>query len=232
VTDTIRNAQIDKILERAVRHEGVPGVVAAIMKGDELHVSTADVIAIGGSPKKRDTQFRISSMTKPITAAAVLAPGVRCRVNGGPGGWLKAHACGHSPEERRDLAMRCRWFRPRGPSGSQWHPREPGYDAIDDPSARDTALRRHRIRQSRQTRHRARLACRAASIARAPCRSSDGLGRTDDFVWAQRAGWNRSVPRVGEDDKDREAHSCDTQHRMPASPLLRNRAAARQRIAW
>jgi CubicO group peptidase (beta-lactamase class C family) len=73
MADPIHAARIDEVVERAVQREGVPGVVAAIAKGDELHVSTAGAMAIGGSAMERDTQFRISSMTKPITAAAVLA---------------------------------------------------------------------------------------------------------------------------------------------------------------
>jgi CubicO group peptidase (beta-lactamase class C family) len=38
-----------------------------------LHVATAGVMAVDGAPMRRDTLFRISSTTKPITAAAVLS---------------------------------------------------------------------------------------------------------------------------------------------------------------
>jgi CubicO group peptidase (beta-lactamase class C family) len=38
-----------------------------------MHVATAGVMAIGGAPMRRDTLFRISSTTKPMTAAAVLS---------------------------------------------------------------------------------------------------------------------------------------------------------------
>jgi CubicO group peptidase (beta-lactamase class C family) len=36
-------------------------------------VLTAGVTAVGGAPMQRDTLFRISPMTKPITAAVVLS---------------------------------------------------------------------------------------------------------------------------------------------------------------
>jgi CubicO group peptidase (beta-lactamase class C family) len=48
-----------------------PGVVAAVARGDTVHVVTA--MAVGGPPMRRDTLFRISSSTKPMTAAAVLS---------------------------------------------------------------------------------------------------------------------------------------------------------------
>jgi CubicO group peptidase (beta-lactamase class C family) len=38
-----------------------------------VHVAVAGVMAAGGAPMRRDTLFRISSMTKPVTAAAVLS---------------------------------------------------------------------------------------------------------------------------------------------------------------
>lgn len=66
-------ARIDEIVGGAVEHGQVPGVVAAVQRRDTLHVATAGVMAINGVPMRRDTLFRISSMTKPITAAAVLS---------------------------------------------------------------------------------------------------------------------------------------------------------------
>jgi CubicO group peptidase (beta-lactamase class C family) len=41
--------------------------------GQGVHVATAGVMAVGGAPMRRDTLFRISSMTKPMTAAVVLS---------------------------------------------------------------------------------------------------------------------------------------------------------------
>jgi CubicO group peptidase (beta-lactamase class C family) len=66
-------ARIDEVVERAVAQGHVPGVVAAVARGETVHVAAAGVMAIGGAPMRRDTLFRISSMTKPMTAAAVLS---------------------------------------------------------------------------------------------------------------------------------------------------------------
>jgi CubicO group peptidase (beta-lactamase class C family) len=50
-----------------------PGSVWLIAKGDEVVVDTAGVSAIGAAtPMQRDTIFRIASMTKAVTAAAVM----------------------------------------------------------------------------------------------------------------------------------------------------------------
>jgi CubicO group peptidase (beta-lactamase class C family) len=51
----------------------VPGLVALAACGHHVHVEAAGAMAVGGAPVRRDTIFRISSDTKPITAAATLA---------------------------------------------------------------------------------------------------------------------------------------------------------------
>src|SRR6266700_2455432 len=66
-------ARVDEVVERAVALGQVPGVVAAVARGEAVHVATAGVMTVGGAPMRRDTLFRISSMTKPMTAAAVLS---------------------------------------------------------------------------------------------------------------------------------------------------------------
>jgi CubicO group peptidase (beta-lactamase class C family) len=65
--------RIDEIVEAAVEQGQAPGVVAAVAKGDATYVKAAGVMAIGGPPMRPDTLFRISSTTKPITAAVVLS---------------------------------------------------------------------------------------------------------------------------------------------------------------
>ena len=70
-------ARIDQIVEGAVEQGQVPGVVAAVVRGDTVHVATAGVMAVGGPPMRRDTLFRISSSTKPMTAATVLSLAIR-----------------------------------------------------------------------------------------------------------------------------------------------------------
>lgn len=66
-------ARVDEVVERAVELGQAPGVVAALACGEAVHVATAGVMAVGGASMRRDTLFRISSMTKPMTAAAVLS---------------------------------------------------------------------------------------------------------------------------------------------------------------
>jgi CubicO group peptidase (beta-lactamase class C family) len=66
-------ARVDEVVERAVKQGQAPGVVAAVARGEAVHVATAGVMAVGGAPMRRDTLFRLSSNTKPMTAAAVLS---------------------------------------------------------------------------------------------------------------------------------------------------------------
>ena len=72
-TDKGAPARIDEIVKLAVEHGQAPGVVAAVAFGDTVHVATAGVMALGGAPMRRDTLFRISSNSKPMTAVAVLS---------------------------------------------------------------------------------------------------------------------------------------------------------------
>jgi CubicO group peptidase (beta-lactamase class C family) len=44
-----------------------------VARGDEVHVATAGAMSLGGPPMRRQTLFRISSMTKPMTAAVILS---------------------------------------------------------------------------------------------------------------------------------------------------------------
>ena len=51
----------------------LPGMVTLLARGQEAHVDTIGVMAFGSSdPMRRDTIFRITSMTKPILAVATL----------------------------------------------------------------------------------------------------------------------------------------------------------------
>jgi CubicO group peptidase (beta-lactamase class C family) len=51
----------------------IPGLVALVARGDDVHVDVTGSMAIGGPPMPRDAIFRIASMTKPIVAAGVMA---------------------------------------------------------------------------------------------------------------------------------------------------------------
>jgi CubicO group peptidase (beta-lactamase class C family) len=48
-------------------------MVALVARGEQAHVETLGWLGIGGQPVQRDSLFRLSSTTKPITAAATLA---------------------------------------------------------------------------------------------------------------------------------------------------------------
>ena len=59
----------------------VPGIVTLVSRRGEVHVDAIGTKAIGGSdPMRRDTIFRISSMTKPITAVATMILVEECKV--------------------------------------------------------------------------------------------------------------------------------------------------------
>jgi CubicO group peptidase (beta-lactamase class C family) len=50
-----------------------PGIVTLIARGDEVRVDAVGTTAVGGDvPMRRDTVFRIASMTKPVLAAAAM----------------------------------------------------------------------------------------------------------------------------------------------------------------
>ena len=59
--------------QQHVGDTGVPGLVALVARGNEVHVAALGNLAVGGRPTARDSLFRIASTTKPITAAATLA---------------------------------------------------------------------------------------------------------------------------------------------------------------
>jgi CubicO group peptidase (beta-lactamase class C family) len=71
--DKIDEGRIDEVVEAAVQQGQAPGVVAAVARGDVTYIKAAGVMAVGGPPMRPDTVFRISSTTKPITAAVVLS---------------------------------------------------------------------------------------------------------------------------------------------------------------
>src|SRR6266542_7138296 len=69
-------AGLERLSASAQRHvadDRVPGPVALVARGDQVHVDALGTLAIGGGPVVRDSIFRIASTTKPITAAPTLA---------------------------------------------------------------------------------------------------------------------------------------------------------------
>src|SRR3954468_4069550 len=73
---TLTRSGLEHFADVAASHVGddtVPGLVALVAVGDEVHVEVQGSLAVGGAPVQRDSLFRIASTTKPVTAAATLA---------------------------------------------------------------------------------------------------------------------------------------------------------------
>lgn len=64
--------RLERVLTRHVDAGTVPGAVALVDRGGETHVVTVGAATLGGPLLARDSIFRISSMTKPVTAVAAL----------------------------------------------------------------------------------------------------------------------------------------------------------------
>src|SRR5439155_16262369 len=66
-------ARMHEVLAEYVERAEIPGLVTLVSRGDEVHVDAIGTMAFGDTrPIERDTIFRISSMTKPVTAAATM----------------------------------------------------------------------------------------------------------------------------------------------------------------
>ncbi len=76
VADPLNAEALDRfglIAAGFVGDEAVPGLVALVARGDQVHVEALGSLSIGGPPVRRDSLFRIASTTKPVTAAAAMA---------------------------------------------------------------------------------------------------------------------------------------------------------------
>jgi CubicO group peptidase (beta-lactamase class C family) len=67
-----RLARLHHALGAHVSAGDLPGVVALVSRRDEVQVEAIGTQAFGGPAMRRDTIFRIASMTKPVIAAATL----------------------------------------------------------------------------------------------------------------------------------------------------------------
>jgi CubicO group peptidase (beta-lactamase class C family) len=65
--------RLHAVAQPHVGDAGVPGLVALVARGAEVHVAALGSLAVDGRHVARDSLFRIASTTKPITAAATLA---------------------------------------------------------------------------------------------------------------------------------------------------------------
>lgn len=65
--------ELEGLLRKHVDAGAFPGAVAVVARGDDVEFAAVGVRTLGGEPMTRDSIFRIASLTKAITAAAVLA---------------------------------------------------------------------------------------------------------------------------------------------------------------
>ncbi|HEY2766063.1 MAG TPA: serine hydrolase domain-containing protein [Pseudonocardiaceae bacterium] len=66
-------ARFSAVAAAHVGDDKVPGLVALVARGDQVHVEALGSLSIGGRPVQRDSLFLIASTTKPVTGAATLA---------------------------------------------------------------------------------------------------------------------------------------------------------------
>ncbi|HEY0555364.1 MAG TPA: serine hydrolase domain-containing protein [Thermoanaerobaculia bacterium] len=76
-----RLGRIHDVMAGYVERGVVPGLVTLVSRRGEAHVEAIGTKAIDGSePMRRDTIFRITSMTKPVTAVAAMILVEECRL--------------------------------------------------------------------------------------------------------------------------------------------------------
>jgi CubicO group peptidase (beta-lactamase class C family) len=69
----VRLSHVHDVMNGYVERGEIPGLVTLVSRHGEVHVDVIGNISIDGvDPIKRDSIFRITSMTKPITAAATM----------------------------------------------------------------------------------------------------------------------------------------------------------------
>ena len=76
-----RLSRMHEVMAGHVERGYVPGLVTLIDRRGEVHVDAIGGLAFGSdAPMRRDTIFRIASLTKPITAAAAMILVEECRL--------------------------------------------------------------------------------------------------------------------------------------------------------
>src|SRR5258707_3943889 len=76
-----RLERLHRVLSRYVERNEMPGLVALVSRDDDVHLETLGTMSVGDpAPMKRDTIFRIASLTKPVTAAAAMILVEQCKL--------------------------------------------------------------------------------------------------------------------------------------------------------
>jgi CubicO group peptidase (beta-lactamase class C family) len=70
-------ANLHDTLDAHVGRGSVPGAVGLVARGDRIEAAAVGSVSLGGVPMTRDSIFRLASITKPATAAAVMLL-IRC----------------------------------------------------------------------------------------------------------------------------------------------------------
>src|SRR5205085_9114943 len=76
-----RLERMHRVLSGHVERREMPGLVALVSHHDDVRVEALGTLAFGNpAPMKRDTIFRIASITKPITAVAAMILVEECQL--------------------------------------------------------------------------------------------------------------------------------------------------------
>jgi len=75
-----RLGRLHAVMASHVQAGDMPGMVTLVSRRGEIHVDAIGRMAVGGAPMQRDTIFRITSMTKPVTAVAAMILVEECKL--------------------------------------------------------------------------------------------------------------------------------------------------------
>jgi CubicO group peptidase (beta-lactamase class C family) len=75
-----RLGRLHEVMAGHVEAGEMPGLVTLVSRRGEIHVDAIGRLAIDGAPMQRDGIFRISSMTKPVTAVAAMILVEECKL--------------------------------------------------------------------------------------------------------------------------------------------------------
>src|ERR1700682_1600558 len=75
-----RLGRMHDIMATHVESGDMPGLVTLVSRDGDIHVDVIGRQAIAGAPLQRDTIFRITSMTKPVTAVAAMILVEECKL--------------------------------------------------------------------------------------------------------------------------------------------------------
>ena len=76
-----RLERMHRVLSGFVERKEMPGLVAVVSRHDDLHVETLGSLAFdNATPMRRDTIFRIASISKPVTAVAAMILVEECKL--------------------------------------------------------------------------------------------------------------------------------------------------------